>query len=263
MEDFVPLAVPVKGNLTIDDIKTLESVFSDDNISVKIQSTNKDKTKALLVLYLQHVQVYKRIECVDPNWTCEVMSKGTFQTTEGQKTVTKIYVSMRMTIKGVTRENVGEGDDYKSAYSDAIKRVGMLFGIGRWLYDSETVWVPYNEQQDKYRTWTMADVKKHSRAPIAKSAAPKPPPPQTPQAQPSLTKPVGNPAPQSASVLGRITFETGQYTGKTMEEVLKIDSTQDYKYAKWVDAQMNTNAAKVNISQKNYHRYATQEGVFG
>ncbi len=47
----------------------------------------------------------------------------------------------RLTIHGVTREDVGTGHDYKSASTDAFKRVAVRFGIGHELYDYEQNWV--------------------------------------------------------------------------------------------------------------------------
>lgn len=142
--------------LTREDIKILGAAFDEKTISVKIQSTNKDKTRAMLVLYLQHTDVYTRLEMVDPAWTCEAVDLDKSTGDNG----TIFFCRMRMTIKGVSRENVGDGNDPKGAYSDALKRCAMLFGVGRYLYDVETVWVPYNEATDKYRKWTIADYRK-------------------------------------------------------------------------------------------------------
>lgn len=56
----------------------------------------------------------------------------------------------------VTREDVGGqseqpdgGDRLKSAFSDALKRVGVKFGIGRYLYRLPQVWVDYDPQTKK------------------------------------------------------------------------------------------------------------------
>jgi hypothetical protein len=139
-------------SLTQADIQILSAPFDEKTIGVKVQSTSRDKTKALLVAYLQHTDVYARIEKVDPAWTAEVTAeewKGEY-----------CFVRVRMTIKGVSRENSGEGETPKSATSDAFKRAAMLFGVGRYLYDSETVWVPYNDSTDRYKTYTMADYKR-------------------------------------------------------------------------------------------------------
>lgn len=139
--------------MTLDqkDLEILSKEFPTDQLGVKIQSLSKDRTKAMLVLYLSHTTVMARLEEVDPAWTTE-----TLRTSLGE-TVT---VEMRMTLKGVKRENAGEGNDLKAAYSDALKRCAMLFGIGRYLYDSPMVWVPYNESNDRYRAWSYADYEK-------------------------------------------------------------------------------------------------------
>lgn len=139
-------------SLTADALKKLKAPFEKDRLGVKVQSLSRDKTKAMLVCYLQHTDVMDRIEEVDPAWTTEVLAEGRCGDT--------VYVRLRMTACGVSRENVGEGGDPKAAYSDALKRCAMLFGVGRYLYDSETVWVPYNEVNDRYRAWTYDDYKK-------------------------------------------------------------------------------------------------------
>jgi hypothetical protein len=116
---------------------------------VKVQSFNKERTRAMLVLYLQHTDVQDRLEEVDPAWSCEVISEDRSGDT--------VYVRSRITLKGVSRENVGEGGDPKAAYSDALKRCAMLFGVGRYLYDSPTVWTDYNESRDRFRSWSVDD----------------------------------------------------------------------------------------------------------
>lgn len=135
--------------LTLEDVKTLSAPFDKATISVKVQSLSKDRTKAMLVCYLQHTDVYSRLEKVDPAWSAEI----TNESYKGDS----IFIRVRLTLRGVSRENVGEGQDAKSATSDAIKRAAMLFGVGRYLYDSETVWVPYNEQTDRFKSFTFED----------------------------------------------------------------------------------------------------------
>lgn len=46
-----------------------------------------------------------------------------------------------LTIKGVTREDVGEGDSAKSAATDAFKRAAVRFGVGAELYAMGANWV--------------------------------------------------------------------------------------------------------------------------
>ncbi|MFL5812556.1 MAG: Rad52/Rad22 family DNA repair protein [Bdellovibrionia bacterium] len=138
--------------LNQEDLKILKAPFPKESLGVKVQSTSKDRTRALLVLYLQHTDVQDRLEMVDPAWTTEVINE--------ERVGDTVYVRIRMTVKGVSRENVGEGNDPKAAYSDALKRAAMLFGIGRYLYDSPTVWADYNESRDKFRQWSIQDYEK-------------------------------------------------------------------------------------------------------
>src|SRR5215211_9300397 len=52
-----------------------------------------------------------------------------------------IHVRCRLTCFGVTREDVGEGEDPKAAFSDAIKRAAVHFGVGRVLYAMRAPWL--------------------------------------------------------------------------------------------------------------------------
>lgn len=141
--------------------KLLCAPFKDDVVGVKVQSLSKDKTKALLVLYLQHTDVADRLDLVDPNWEFAVSEIKTESGVDRNGNPFS-YKSCKGTLSvlQVARENYGEGETPKEAASDCLKRCAMLFGVGRYLYDQEMAWVPYNEAQDKYKHWTTADIKK-------------------------------------------------------------------------------------------------------
>lgn len=162
-------------SLNKDDLTLLVSPFDEKTLGVKVQSTSRDKTKAMLVCYLQHTDVAARLDSVDPSWGCEISDEklSTFTNSLG-KVETICTTRTRITVKGVTREGVGEGQDPKSAASDSMKRAAMLFGVGRYLYDSETVWVPYNEASDKFKQWTYAEYKaalRPGQAPVPTGSA--------------------------------------------------------------------------------------------
>jgi len=55
-------------------------------------------------------------------------------------------VKCRLTVLGVTKEDVGEGGTLKAAFSDALKRAAVKFGVGRHLYEMEKVWVDLDER---------------------------------------------------------------------------------------------------------------------
>lgn len=145
--------------LTHEDLKILRAPFSKESLGVKVQNLSKDRTRAMLVLYLQHTDVQNRLEEVDPAWTTQVLTEDRIGDT--------VYVRIRMALKEVTRENVGEGADPKSAYSDALKRCAMLFGVGRYLYDSPIVWISYDESRDRFKQWTIQDYEKALKGEVA------------------------------------------------------------------------------------------------
>ena len=56
-------------------------------------------------------------------------------------------VECALTVMGVTKTDVGtpsDQDPVKGAYSDALKRAAVKFGIGRHLYDIPTQWLPFD-----------------------------------------------------------------------------------------------------------------------
>lgn len=163
--------------ITQEDLKILSAPFDENTVSVKVQSYSRDRTKAMLVLYLAHVDVYTRLEQVDPAWSSEVVHQE-FIVTDAQKGSGYFSVRVKLSLKGSYRENSGEGDDPKSATSDAMKRAAMLFGVGRYLYDSEQVWIPFNEAQDKFKVYSIAEYRaasRRSKSPTGQAAAPKTP----------------------------------------------------------------------------------------
>ena len=56
-------------------------------------------------------------------------------------------VECTLTVCGISKTDVGtvsDQDPEKGAYSDALKRAAVKFGIGRHLYDIETQWLPFD-----------------------------------------------------------------------------------------------------------------------
>ena len=133
--------------------KTLEKLseeFPEEIVHILPGLMNEAHTKAGWHSYLQHTDVAQRLDDVVPGWSFVVIDRW-----ESDK---KKYVSAELTINGVTRMNVGEGDHWKDVYSGCLKRCAMLFGVGRYLYDSKTVWTFYNESEMKYNKYFVADL---------------------------------------------------------------------------------------------------------
>src|SRR5262245_24078861 len=66
-------------------------------------------------------------------------------------------LKIRLGEEWITKEDVGgqseqpdEGDRRKAAFSDALKRAAVKFGIGRYLYRQKPQWVDYDAQKRQF-----------------------------------------------------------------------------------------------------------------
>lgn len=122
-------------------LKALAEPFAPNRIEWKPQKLTSDRARALAVAYIDARDVMERLDStVGGDW-------------EFRWEPVDADVKGRLTIYGVSREDVGEQGDgsfgatRKAAVSDALKRCGVQFGIGRYLYDLPAVWVDYDERK--------------------------------------------------------------------------------------------------------------------
>ncbi len=122
----------------------LAEPFPEQEIQWRVEAVSKDKKRALVVPYVDARAVLDRLdEVVGPEGWFDayeplVLEKGAYQ------------VKCRLTVLGVTKEDVGEGESLKAAFSDALKRAAVKFGVGRHLYRMEKTWVPYDERTGRF-----------------------------------------------------------------------------------------------------------------
>lgn len=122
--------------------KRLQAPFPAHLVGWKPQSYTKDRSRALLLAYVDARAVQDRLDAICPDgWSFEI------EVVPGTGTPT---VKGRLTVLGVTREDIGEATDgeygtLKAASSDALKRCAVQFGIGRYLYDLPKQWVDWND----------------------------------------------------------------------------------------------------------------------
>ncbi|MBI0446859.1 Rad52/Rad22 family DNA repair protein [Deinococcus sp. DB0503] len=120
--------------------RRLQAPFPSHLIGWKPQAFTKDRSRALLVAYVDARAVQDRLDAVCPDdWSFEIV------VVPGTQTPT---VKGRLTVLGVTREDIGEAGEgeagtLKAASSDALKRCAVQFGIGRYLYDLPKTWVDW------------------------------------------------------------------------------------------------------------------------
>lgn len=121
----------------------LASEFPREIVSWRANSLTKDGDKAMALAYVDARAVMERLdEAVGPeNW------QDRYEV-HGDKTI--CYLSIRVDDQWLTKAD-GSGDsaveEEKGAISGAFKRAAVKFGLGRYLYDMPTPWVPCT-------TWT-------------------------------------------------------------------------------------------------------------
>jgi len=123
--------------------KALQAPFPPEEVQWKVQTRSRDKRRGLVVAYIDARAVLNRLdEVVGPEgWHDSYDILADRHGEEGRLT----EVRCRLTVLGITKEDVGEGDSLKAAFSDALKRAAVKFGIGRYLYYLPSQWVDLDE----------------------------------------------------------------------------------------------------------------------
>lgn len=117
----------------------LSQPFAENDIRYRAGATNRDKTKALALPYVDPRAYEDRLNQIVPgNWEVTFEPWGEHR------------IICRLTIHGVTRSSTGEAGDSPegiagtSAEAQAFKRACAKFGLGRYLYGLTPQWVEYD-----------------------------------------------------------------------------------------------------------------------
>lgn len=66
----------------------------------------------------------------------------------------RVAIHGQLKVYDTIKEDVGEAQDeaepFKSAVSDAFKRCGVHFGLGRYFYSMPQIWWPYDKQRRRF-----------------------------------------------------------------------------------------------------------------
>ena len=131
-----------------DTFEDLRAEFKDGVVKIRPGSYTKDKKKAMVLHYIDARDVMDRLDAV----VGELKWSDRYAAMDGGA----VECTLTLHLEGaendwVTHADVGypnaEGDSepLKGAYSDALKRAAVKFGIGRYLYDYETEWREVDE----------------------------------------------------------------------------------------------------------------------
>jgi hypothetical protein len=147
----------------------LAAEFPRGQISWRAQSVsnkNPDQPKALALAYIDARDVMNRLD--------DVVGVGGWQDRYevfGSKTI--CHLSLLIDGQWVTKAD-GAGDSdieaEKGALSDAFKRAAVKWGIGRYLYDIASPWVPCELYNGKWSRWTVDPwslVREQPKKPVA------------------------------------------------------------------------------------------------
>ena len=119
-------------------LKALKNPFDPSKVHWRIGAKTKDNSKGMALAYLDARDVMERLDevCGPENWQDEY-------TTEHIRTLCRIGIKIG---DSWIWKSDGAGDTdveaEKGAISDAFKRAAVKWGIGRYLYDVDSPWVP-------------------------------------------------------------------------------------------------------------------------
>lgn len=122
------------------DFAALAAPFTAEQISWRVGPTTQDKKSGIGLAYIDSRDVQMRLDNV-----CNPMRWQSRFPHAGQKTVCEIGIFCGANLGWVFKSD-GSGDtdmeEEKGALSGAFKRAGVMWGIGRYLYDMPNIWVP-------------------------------------------------------------------------------------------------------------------------
>lgn len=153
-----PMPIDPKKEMTIQD--RLSDPFDPSWLRAKPQVVKPGR--ALAVTFITARDVQHRLDDVVgvENWQDEytiLQYAGA-----GKDLVVQVKCKLSICINGkwVAKEDVGsegdvgdDGDKLKGAFSDALKRAAVKFGIGRYLYFLPPMWCDYDNEKREFTSW--------------------------------------------------------------------------------------------------------------
>lgn len=127
-------------------MQELQAPFPPEDIEWRVGSTNKEKTKGLALAYVTNRAIQSRLDQV-----FGLLWKNEFRDWKGNGVLCGI--SAKIEGEWITKWDGAEETDFESTkggLSDAMKRAGYQWGIGRYLYKLPAVWVPIEQRGKSY-----------------------------------------------------------------------------------------------------------------
>lgn len=131
--------------------KELAAPFAQGELKFRPGAVAKDGKRALALPYVDARLVQERLDAAVGvlGW------KTCYRELEGGCVVCTL--SLRVAGEWISKEDVGSpseqpdaGDRTKSAFSDALKRAAVAFGVARYLYHLAPIWADYDPQRKRF-----------------------------------------------------------------------------------------------------------------
>lgn len=141
------------SGLETERLSMLSDEFPRESVSWRAQSVTKQGDKAMALAYIDARDVMDRLDlvCGPENW------QDSYQETAKGRLICTLSINIGgdwiSKSDGAGNTDV-EGD--KGAISDALKRAAVKWGVGRYLYDMPSPWVPcecYPEKRNDKWIW--------------------------------------------------------------------------------------------------------------
>ncbi|MER3555653.1 MAG: DNA repair protein Rad52 [Meiothermus sp.] len=162
----------------------LAEPFPAGEVQWRVEALSKDKRRAMVVPYVDARTVLDRLdEVLGPSGWSDAYEVLAAKEND-------YAVRCRLVVLDIAKEDVGEGDSLKAAFSDALKRAAVKFGIGRYLYRMDKQWVDHDPDSGQFKA---PDLGSGGRGPGAEESAPPQPSRPSPSA---FSQQRGEPAPQ-------------------------------------------------------------------
>src|SRR5919109_2541071 len=138
-------------------IRELEVPFEPATIEWRVTNTSHDKSRGQVIPYADQRAYTDRLNTLftPAGWTRRytIHTSANFERSKDQKIVAKVLVTCEVTIFGLglhsaTGEEWADNDNAgTSAEAQAFKRACSCFGLGRYLYYFDGVWVDLDERK--------------------------------------------------------------------------------------------------------------------
>ena len=134
-------------------LEDLKRPFPVNRIHWRVGATNKEKTSGIALAYIDARDVMQRLDevCGIGGWQCRYPFAGCCEIG-----ILVDGLDDRITDGWIWKSNGAGATDVegeKGQYSDAFKRAGVMWGIGRYLYSLPNEWVPI---QPRGRSYVLA-----------------------------------------------------------------------------------------------------------